>query len=58
MEIKEYLIEHKREIMSYLIVILLSVSLLTIGWVIYRFFFWKPPIDPSSFIVNLSNLTG
>lgn len=58
MEIKEYLIENKEKIMKILIFVLIAISLFTIGWVIYIFFFWEPEalIDP--FKVNLSNLTG
>ncbi len=53
--ILKYIIENKQEMISYLIVLLLSVSLFTIGYVIYRFFFWQPPITP--FVINISNFT-
>ncbi len=56
---KEYLIENKRKIMAVLSVLLISISLFTIGWVIYRFFFWTPPVAVDPFAVNFSmfNLT-
>ena len=61
MEIKKYLTENKQTILPILIknviFFLIASSLFTIGYVIYRFFFWEAPIDPTSFIVNLSNLT-
>ena len=54
---KEYLIENKQKIMGILSLIIIFVSLFAIGYVIYKFFFWKPPLDPVPFIVNMSNLT-
>jgi len=55
---KEFLIENKQKIMKILIFLLVAVSLFTIGWVIYRFFFWAPPLPPEPFQVNFSNLSG
>lgn len=45
-----------KKTLSWLIVVLLiSISMFTIGYVIYRFFFWQPPIDPLPFQINISN---
>ncbi len=53
----EEIIEKKREIYFVLLFLLISLSLFTIGYVIYRFFFWQPPVEVLPFQVNFSNLT-
>ncbi len=54
--LKETIIKHKKTISYILIILLLSVSLFTMGYVVYRFFFWEPiVIDP--LIINWSNIT-
>ncbi len=57
---KEFLIEHKQKIMGILSFLIIAVSLFAIGYVVYKFFFWAPPIPPEPFKINLSNfnLTG
>ena len=48
------IIELKKEITVVILILLFSLSIFTIGWVIYRFFFWEPFVDP--FVINISNL--
>lgn len=55
METREYLLENKKKIMGILSFVLIVVSLSTIGWVIYRFFFWEAPLPPGALMANLSN---
>lgn len=55
MEIEKYLIENKQRILSIIRFLIVSVSVFTIGYVIYKFFFWQPPISPEPFILNLSS---
>lgn len=55
---KEFLIENKQKIMGILSFLIIAVSLFAIGYVVYKFFFWEPPIGPAPFVVNMSNLTG
>lgn len=51
----EQIRENKETIMWILIAAIFILSLSTIGWVIYRFFFWEPYVDP--FIINFTNLS-
>ena len=47
--------ETRETIMWVLIFSISALSLFTIGWVIYRFFFWEPYVEPLA--INLTNLT-
>ncbi len=50
-------IEMRKTIFIILIFLLVSISVITIGWIIYRFFFWEPPIIPiTNYVVNLSEI--
>ena len=52
----EKIIRRKKEIFFMLVILLISSSLFTIGYVIYRFFFWQPPVETLPFQVNFSNV--
>jgi hypothetical protein len=59
-KLTEFIIENKQTLTFLILILLVCISLFTIGYVTYRFFFWVPPEIPSTelLIVNISNLTG